>query len=286
MSVSETNANALDSFARGDAVTVVEGAKTAAVLIGSAIEAEDADGTQEERIARLLDRTSEPSEELLALLYPLVEYGDAQSLEVIPRLLLHIAERTSATRQETESNRIGGTVVLARVIWAVVAYAIHCGRFAAVAEASRATVRVPFTNGKSEPLIGLQSLRYPDALAGNAGRSLEDYRDWLLERPLVAERYPLFASDVDSVIREADVLLALILARQGDHFYSMGLDTSTVRRLARRLRDRKHRADLAAIFGVSEAELDDALERAYGFLDGDRTRWEGPPATLFGQTDD
>jgi len=286
VSAAARNASALESLGRGDWVAVVEAAKTASLAISAEIDVDDTEGTPEERIARLFDRTREPSEELLALLYPLIEYGDTRSIEVIPRVLLHIAERTSAARQELEPNRIGGTVVLARLIWALVAYAIHCDRFDAVAEASRATIRVPFGSGEIEPLIGLQSLRYPDALAGNAGRSFEDYRTWLQELPLVAERYPLLASEIDEVFREADVVLAMLLGQRGGRIYSMGLDTATVRRLARRLKDRKHRPDLAVIVGASEDELDETLERAYAALETDQNRWERPPPKLFGQSGD
>jgi len=98
------------------------------------------------------------------------------------------------------------------------------------------------------------------------------------------ENYPLFAAEVEEVFREADVLLALLLGQRRNGIYSMGRDSDTVHRLARRLQDNKHRPDLAVIFGVPEDTLDETLERAYASLASDQNRWERPPPTLFGES--
>ncbi len=282
MSAVESNARALERLGAGDPVSVVEAAKRAALAVTEQIDAEDEQGTSDERIQRLLDRTSDPGEEFLALLYPLIEYGDARSLEVIPRCLLHIAEKTDTVRQNLEPNRLGGVVVVGRLIWGVVAYAIHCGRFDVMAEASRAVVRVPFSNDDAIALIGLTSLRYPNALGGNARLSFENYHDWLADLELIGQSYPLFSAEFDDVFREADVFLAMRSAADRGRAHSVALDTATVRRLARRLRDAKHRAAIAAVYAVTEAELDDVLELAYGALETDQRRLDRLPQTLFG----
>jgi hypothetical protein len=277
MSASDTNAEILGSLGRGDAVAAVEAAKDAAYALAQAIEAQ----ADEQSAEQVFNRADEPAEELLAVLYPLIEHGSERATEALPRVLLHVAQRTSAALQETSAHRVGGTIVLGRLVWATVAYAIHCGRFDAIAEASRATVRVPFTDDVVTPVIALQTLRYPDALGGNAGNSYENYRDWLHARPLITSRYPLFAGEAEEAIAEADLLLALLLAQQRGRVYSRGHDRNTVPRLARRLRDGKHQQALAALFHTTEAHLETTLESAYSRLETDQRRWENPPASLF-----
>lgn len=282
MSAVQKNAEALTSLGAGDVVSVIEDVKRTAHALAEEIDRESG-GTPEERINELLERTCKPSEELLALVYPTIEYGDAQAIETIPRALLHVAGRTAAVVRETGPNRIGGVVVVGRLVWAIVAYAVHCGRFEVIADASRASVIVPFSNNEAAPLIGVGVLRYPDALGGNAGRSFEAYREWLQTLQLITERYPLLVAEFDHVFGEADVLLAMVMARQRDRVYSLGLDTASAGRLARRLRDPKHRAALRVVFDSSKDELDDALERAYARLETDQHRWDRPPTKLFAQ---
>ena len=200
MSASDKNAEILGSLGRGDAVAAVEAAKDAAYALAQAIEAQ----ADEQSPEQVFNRADEPAEELLAVLYPLIEHGSERATEVLPRALVHVAHHTSAALPETTAHRVGGTVVLGRLVWATVAYAIHCGRFDAVAEASRATVPVPFTDGAVAAVIALQTLRYPDALGGNAGNSYNNYRDSLLARPLINNRYPLFAGEAEEAIAEAD----------------------------------------------------------------------------------
>jgi hypothetical protein len=277
MTASDKNAEILGSLGRGDAVAAVEAAKDAAYALAQAIEAQ----ADEQSPEQVFNRADEPAEELLAVLFPLIEHGSERATEVLPRALVHVAHRTSAALQETTAHRVGGTVVLGRLVWATVSYAIHCGRLDAIAEASRATVRVPFTDGAVAAVIALQTLRYPDALGGNAGNSYDNYRDWLLARPLINDRYLLFAGEAEEAIAEADLLLALLLAQQRGRVYSRGHDRHTVPRLARRLRDKKHRQALAALFDTIDADLETTLENAYSRLETDHRRWESPPASLF-----
>lgn len=282
MTATDRNKETLEALSRGDQIAVVEAVKQVAQAITEAIDAQ----VEETSPERVWDALSALSEELLAVLFPVIEYGDERALEVIPRALLHVGTQTSAALQETGTHRVGGSVALGRITWAVVAYAIHCGRFDAIADASRATVQVPFSNNETAPLIALTSLRYPDALGGNAGQSFETYRDWLRALPVVTERYPLFSAEFEDVFGEADLLLALLLTQQRGRVYSLGRTRRTVPRLARRFRDRKNRGDVSTLFAVPEDDLDQALERAYATLETDQNRWESPPATLFGHEED
>ncbi len=283
MSAVELNVEVLERLGNGDAIFAAEAAKRTALAIGEAINASSGEeGTPDERLERLLERSGSSAEELLGALFPLIEYGDGRSLGVIPRCLLHIAEQTTAADRDNQRNQVGGVVVVGRIVWAATAYALHCGRLDAVAASSRALVRVPSNDNQTVPLIALMSLRYPEALGGHAGRSFDDYREWISSLDLVLERYPLFAAELDTAFAEADMVLALRAALKRGRVYSRGLDAETVRRFALRARDAQHRGSLAEAFATTVDELEQVLEQAYGRVETDPNQWDGPPTTLFG----
>lgn len=283
MNAVDLHSDVIDKLGRGNWVFVAEAMKGAAVDTGNAIEnAADSDGNEDERTEALLARASGPSELLLAGLLPTIEYGDPRLLGVVPRCLTHITSRTSAARQEVDWNRRAGVVVAGRLVWALAAYALSCNRLDALAEAARAVVRVPFKDNETQAVVTLTPLRYPDPLGGGAVRSFENYRDWLKERPLVQERYPLFTADFEAAFAEADFLLALRAGRDRSRLYSMGFDQDTVARFVARCSDAPQRDALARLFAASDDSLNDVLESAYTGLETDRHGWERPPEKLFG----
>ena len=79
----------------------------------------------------------------------------------------------------------------------------------AVAVLDSITIRPPDEDREGVPAFGRTEFRYPQVLSGNAGNSYEHYRSWLGERSLVAERLPLFATGLNDVFAETDLLLAL-----------------------------------------------------------------------------
>jgi len=160
-------------------------------------------------------------------------------------------------------------------------YALFCNRTEAVGTLDSVTIRPPDEDQNGVPAFGRTEFRYPSVLAGNAGNSYEHYRTWLAERPLVTERLPFFAADLDDVFAETDLLLALRMISVVQHrTYSGGAESPAVRRLADRFRDPCQRPGLAALFKVDDGGLDEAVELCYRqHLEYDRNRfWDGLPA--------
>ena len=286
MSAIELNAEVIERLGAGDAIFAAEAAKGAALATGDAINTPAAENTPPaERLEQLLGRADPHAEELLAAIFPLIEYADELALEIIPRCLVYLAEQTSLALRDNERNERGGVVAVGRLIWAMTTYALHCGRLGAVAASSRALIHNPSSDSDAKQLIAVSTLRYPDALGGNAGNSYRDYREWVAGRELVRESYKLFASELDGAFAEADLLLALRAAAERGRVYSGGLNAETAQRFAVRARDSKHARILAETFGTTTDGLEGVLEAAYARLERDQNIWDSPPRTLFGDTD-
>lgn len=277
MSAVAPNTEVLEQLAAGDIVRPQESAKKRVATIGALIdEPYDGGRTPGDLREDMLERWSGPCEELLAILFPLVEYADERAQSVLGRSMLHIAAKTSLASQDRGWNRHCGVIALGRLLWAITAYSLHCRRLDSVAELSRASVSAPYGSRGSEPLIAMRDLHYPDALDRNAGNAYENYRDWLLARSLVPERYELFATEVSESFDDADLMLAMRAAVEYNGMYSASLETRTVRRLADRLRDPRCRVGLATVFRTTDAELDDTLERAFARVTTDQYRFDRP----------
>jgi hypothetical protein len=284
MTAAELNAEVLERLGARDEVQPLEALKRTAVECASVIAAGDEEAAQASDAAAGLDAvlsaSDEPNERLLAILFPIVEYGGSAALPAIPRSLLHIARETSMLRLEQTTSRRGGVVVVGRLIWASSAYALHCDRPHAIAAARRASGRSPFENGFIR-ILSSHHLRYPEALDGSARSSYAHYRDWLAGRELVREGYPMFNADVHGLVAEADLLLALCMASERNGVYSEGLERDTVERLRGRFLDATQRRELAELFGVEESELEATAEGLYAKLRRNEQRLESPPARLF-----
>src|SRR5690348_15433261 len=187
----------LTELGRGDEIAVAERMKAAAMALASRIDGlDEAVPEAGERLQQVLAATSDAGEAFLAITFPVLEYGRRASLEALAPTLRHVALATSAGRTDQAATRVAAAVTLGRLTWALAAFALSCDRPEALAAANRAQVLVPFSNGDVEPVISLRTLRYPDALGGNAGNSFADYHDWLAGLPLLGD-YPLFAAEFD-----------------------------------------------------------------------------------------
>jgi hypothetical protein len=215
---------------------------------------------------------------------PVIEYGDERALNVLVRCMLRIADATSVAGEERGWNRDCAVIALGRLTWAATAYSLHCRRLDALAELSRLSVRAPYGDRKVETLIALKELRYPIALGQNAGNSYIDYRDWHLALEFVPERYALFAREREESFDEADLVLAIRSALEGGRVHCASLNTRTARRFADHALDPYCRPGLATTFRVSEADLNETLERAFADVETDQRRFDRS-RSLFGNED-
>lgn len=273
-------AQVLAELGRGDEVAVAERLKNVALAFVSAIEERPADGQlTDEGVAAVLEATSVAGEDFLAIALPIVEYGRHAALDALPRALRHIALATSAARTDMSAPRVAAVPALGRLVWALAAYALHCDWPAALVATARARVRVPFTDDDVQPVVALTELRYPQALGGNAGNSFNNYHEWLQGLALL-ERFPFFAADLEEAFLEGDLLLAMLCGRFRNRVYTGARTRDAVRRLAARVDDAAQREALEQLF-PGEGDLQARLERAYAATEGDRNRFDAPPAHLF-----
>ena len=285
MSAEALNEEVLKQLAIGDMVRPQESAKKrVATFLALVDETYDGARTPVDLRAEMLARWDAPCVELLAILFPVIEYGDERALNVLARCMLRVAGATSVAGEERGWNRDCAVIALGRLTWAATAYSLHCRRLDALAALARLSVRAPYGNRKVETLIALRELRYPNALGQNAANSYTDYRDWLLALEFVPERYALFAREREESFDEADLVLAIRAALEGGRVYCACLDTRTARRLADHALDPYCRPGLATTFHVSETDLNDALERAFAGVETDQHRFDRP-RSLFGNED-
>lgn len=271
----------LTELGRADEIAVAERLKTAAVQLAALLADLPGDDGRltEERVGELLAVTSASVEALLAVAFPVVEYAQAAALDALPRALRHVVGVTAAARTDQTARRIGAVPAVGRLVWALAAFALHCDRPDALIALARARIAVPFSDDVA-PVIALTSLRYPDALGGNAGLAFRDYHDWLAALSLL-ERHPMFAAGLDAAFLEGDLLLAMQTGRFRNRVYSQGRTRDTVRRLVGRIDDAAQQQAFEQLF-PGQGELETRLEQAYAATEGDRNRFESGPSRLFG----
>jgi hypothetical protein len=273
----------LDRLGAGDDIFAAETLKHAAIDLAIVLENLDSPSrlpTEDQDVSALTAPAEEPAEVMLAVLLPVIEYGGPASHAAIPRALRHLARKAGLL---TDSSRSGvtGTLVLGRIVWAIAACSLSCERLDGLAAAWRATTDPRHEEDVPTPLLADSSLRHADMYGRSADKAYEDYRSWLAERELLAQRSPLLLAELDLVFPEADVLLALLTATTRGSVYAHGLTAQTVMRFRGRAAQAHHRAQLAALFGVSDANLEDVLASAYQRLETEPRHWEQPPEVLF-----
>jgi hypothetical protein len=276
----DLKAEILAELGRGDEVAVAERLKAAAVALASGIDGlDEAVPEAGERLPQVLAATSDAAEAFLAVAFPVLEYGHEASLKALAPALRHVALATSAARTDQAATRVAATVALGRLAWALAAFALDCDRPEALAAANRAQVIVPFANGDVESVISLQTLRYPDALGGNAGNSFADYHEWLSRLPLLGE-YPLFTAEFEVAFAEGDLVLAMLLGRLRGGVCARGRSRESAQRLAARVDDRAQRHGFEALF-PGDGALEERLDAAYRATESDYRGFDRGPAALF-----
>lgn len=280
----ETLSEILAEFGRGDEVAVAERLKAAAAELASLLADVPGNDGQltEELVGELLDATGALGESFLTVAFPVVEYAQTAALETLPRALRHVTRATAAARTEQTARLVAAVPAVGRLVWALAAFSLHCDRPQSLVALARARVNVPFSDDVL-PVIALTSLRYPDALGGNAGHSFRDYHEWLSGLALL-ERYPLFTDELDAAFLEGDLVLAMYAGRFRRRIYSRGREREAVRRFVGRVDDAAQREAIAQLF-TGEGNLEERLEAAYASTEGDRHRFERGPARLFGEED-
>lgn len=275
----DAHAEVLAELGQGDEIAVAERLKREAVDLAALLRDLPGDdrALTDERVVELLDGTNERTEAVLAIAFPVAEYGRETALAALPPALRHIAAATAAVRTDQTQRAIAAVPVVGRLVWATTAFALSCDRLDSLVALARARVQVPFSD-EVQPVVALTALRYPDALGGNAGNAFRNYDEWLHGRSLL-ERYPLFEGDLDAALLEADLLLAMESGRFRQRIYARGHTRDTVRRLRARVSDPAQRAALDALFPGPQT-LEERLEAAYAAVEGDRNRFETGPQLL------
>jgi hypothetical protein len=274
----------LERLGAGDDVFAAEALKEAAADLATVLEGMESPTrppADKQEVNALLGPSEDPAERMLAVLFPIVEYGGNASVASIPRALRHMARKTSLMA-DSPRLRVTGTLVLGRLIWALAAYAVSCGRLEGLAAAWGANADPRHEEELPAPLLAHPSLRHADVYGRSADKAYEDYRVWLSERSLLVKRYPLLLAELDVIFPEADVLLALLAASATRRaVYSHGLTAETVNRFRARVAQPQQRSQLATLFGVAENDLENILAEAYQRLETTPRHWESPPAYLF-----
>jgi hypothetical protein len=279
----------LERLGRGDEVGVAETLKTEVAANAELLEQEltaepqGEAGTAEERVQSFLAAHDEANERLLAAAFPAIEYGSERLVAAVGRAAAHVVRPSVQVRSGSALRPGAAIVVVGRVLWGIATYALFCNRTEAVAALDSITIRPPDEDKEGVPVFGRREFRYPHVLGGNAGNSYEHYRSWPSERALVAERLPLFATDLDDTFAETDLLLALRMISVVQHrTYSGGAEAPAVRRLSDRFRDPRQRPGLTALFRINDAGLDELVEPCYRqHLEYDRNRfWDGLPTSF------
>jgi hypothetical protein len=271
----------LGELGGGDEIAVAERLKAEAVALAAVLDNLPGDDRQltAERVQELLAATSAASESFLTVALPVVEYADGVALETVPRALRQVTLSTAAARTDQTARRVAAVPAIGRLVWGLAAFALHCDRPEALVTLSRARVRVPYYDDV-EPVIALTALRHPDAFGQNAGTALRDYHEWLSQLD-VLEQYPVFRAELEAALFEADLVLAMYTSRFRDRIYSSGRTQDAVRRFTARVDDASQRQALEELF-PGDGALEGRLEQAHDVIEGDRHRFEGGPAKLFG----
>ena len=270
----------LGELGRDDEVAVAERLKASAgelaALLGD-LPGDDGRLT-EERVAELLDATSDACESFLTIAFPTIEYAQGAALVQLPRALRYVTRATAAGRTEHTARLVAAVLAVGRLVWALSAFALHCERPQALVALATARVDVPFAD-ETLPVIALNSLRYPEALDNSAGNSFRSYYEWLAGLGLL-DCYPLFHHDLDGAFLEADLVLAMYAGQFRDGVYSRGHESPTVRRFVARVADDTQRGSLEQLFR-GDGPLEERLQRAYSAVRGDQHRFNAGPPRLF-----
>lgn len=270
----------LSELGRGDEVAVAERLKASAgdlAALLSDLPGDDARLT-DERVAELLDVTSDACESFLTIAFPTVEYAQAAALAQLPRVLRYVTYATAAARTDQRARLIAAVPAVGRVTWALAAFALHCDRPQTLVTLATARVDVPFSD-ETRPVIALTNLRYPEALDGNAGKAFRNYYEWLAGLGLL-DHYALFRHDLDAAFLEADLVLAMYAGRFGDGVYARGHENATARRFVARVADEMQAEQLSQLF-TGDGSLEERLERAYSAVRGDQRGFDSGPRQLF-----
>jgi hypothetical protein len=231
----------------------------------------------------ILEAVSGPCEEFLAAVLPLVEYGDHNDHAAVAQALQHVVDHTHGDRSFQRVPRLSAVVVYGRLTWSIATYALAARRLDALV-ALAGVEAAPESDWQAVgSILDDRTIRYPDALGGNAGASYTDYSQWLSGLGLVQARLPYLHAALPTVFDEADLLLALHMqAASAGRTYSGGKRSHAISRLAARFRQPQQRAPLAAFFDVDEDALNEHVEQAYAEVEYDRDypSWDVPARML------
>lgn len=285
MSAIEIYDATIGSLGRGDRVAVLEEMKLRAVALADAlraqvtVEVEPGPSDEQLRDAFLVAVTG-VSEELLAVVFPLVEYCSDGEHASVAAALQYVVDRVAAADRKSHVLEITATVGIGRVVWAIGAHALASRRVDALAALGGVGTLSQYEEDPVVPIIEDPEYRYLRAFGRSASLEGSGYVEWLRRCPLVAARLRYLAASLDSVVHQVDLLFALRMQATGrTRTYSDGKDRDTVRQLSLRFRDARQRRELASFFGVECGELDGHVEQAYSQIEyNQRPMGPCPPA--------
>jgi hypothetical protein len=261
----------LQKLAAGDMVTPVETLRKETIGVLGRLRGIDPVGKSANRISEM-HMELEP---YMARVIPLADHGGERGLEVVLSEITLIAAETGRLSIQPNADPLE-EMFLHDAIWSLMAYALSHDRTDILACLSG--VKIP-SRHPEDTIAVFESvpLRYNDLLEGDAFKTYDSFRDWLVQSELRG-LIPRWQRDTDlnAAIEEAELWAVLRFAQSRGEVWTplAGADSQATPRLRLRFRDPAACSNLASFFGVGgdEDEVADALNIAYARLKG-RNSW-------------
>lgn len=267
MSTAETYRETLEILARGEEIKVVEALKERASALLVSFEAamialgEDPNSRELQVIQKHIATQDLSAEELLAVAFPVVEYGSARAVRALSKLLSLLTERVLG-RSDRINEQPLPDVVIGELWFALATYAIARDNVEAIIALGGAPITRRHGAAKAGSFGTDSDLRYQPAFGGNASMTLQHYREWLAERAFLREVQLFEPAAEPGPFFECDFFFALYAAVRERALFSNGISTDTAWRAAARFRSPDSER-LLAFFGLSPEGFEERLEAAY-----------------------
>lgn len=270
---------ALERLARGKEILVLDDLAKAAENLRVELDKQvgqfrEAGVPTEESIAAFLD--DDRSGSFIALGLPIATYGGPQSLRALGAALAHVGRAAVSESGGYVVHGEAGIAILGRMLWALTAQGLVAGN-PQILKVAQST-RLPMGSyGMTPSMSEDHRLRYATTLGGNATRTYEHYRDWLVSNQIILDACPYLAADPETGLRTADALLALAMVESGQGKpYAHGIYDRTVAARIVALA-KSSPAEVAQFLNVNESGLLGEIQRRAELVNGLNSQWNDSP---------
>ena len=215
-----------------------------------------------ERIDEQLVTLSSTNERLLAVAFPIVEYGSERLLFGVGRALTLLSE-VSLGRAELANPGVLAELVIGRLGWSLSAYALFANRLDGLSAVMSAPINRAYEE-RSQPRFATDSrLRHSRRFQDRARETIDSYANWLIALELV-QHLPLFEpGQRGGFFDEADLVLALALHGDRGRAFTNRLQPQAALRLGARLADERNRAHLSAALALPADSVVSTVDQWY-----------------------